>query len=191
MYIDTCIEALVVRGAIQMSRFLQGEASDSFSWVYSANDHDPNRSDSDDEMDNNHILYAVEDIETGKRIVPPNGGNNTALITSGSGKSSKKYAGRSKKRGIWRLFSWRIIGWSLCSYAGYWYLTRYHPTIFPALQEKMMSILAQYPAVSNAVSTVHAQGTEWILIFQKQLLTVLDAMKSIMNTQIKIISSKK
>jgi hypothetical protein len=30
---DTCIEALVVRGAIQMSRFLQGEPSDSFSWI--------------------------------------------------------------------------------------------------------------------------------------------------------------
>jgi hypothetical protein len=30
---DSCIEALVVRGAIQMSRFLQGEPSDSFSWI--------------------------------------------------------------------------------------------------------------------------------------------------------------
>lgn len=30
---DKCIEALVVRGAILMSRFLQGEESDSFSWL--------------------------------------------------------------------------------------------------------------------------------------------------------------
>jgi hypothetical protein len=28
-----CIEALVVRGAILMSRFLQGEESDSFAWL--------------------------------------------------------------------------------------------------------------------------------------------------------------
>jgi hypothetical protein len=31
---DYCIEALVVRGAILMSRFLQGQESDCFSWVY-------------------------------------------------------------------------------------------------------------------------------------------------------------
>jgi hypothetical protein len=32
-FIDMCIEALVVRGAILMSRFLQGEESDSFAWL--------------------------------------------------------------------------------------------------------------------------------------------------------------
>lgn len=32
-YADKCIEALVVRGAILMSRFLQGEESDSFAWL--------------------------------------------------------------------------------------------------------------------------------------------------------------
>jgi hypothetical protein len=33
LFTDKCIEALVVRGAILMSRFLQGEESDSFSWL--------------------------------------------------------------------------------------------------------------------------------------------------------------
>lgn len=33
MFADLCIESLVVRGAILMSRFLQGEPSDSFSWL--------------------------------------------------------------------------------------------------------------------------------------------------------------
>ncbi len=32
--IDYCIESLVVRGAILMSRFLQGQEVDSFAWVY-------------------------------------------------------------------------------------------------------------------------------------------------------------
>jgi hypothetical protein len=31
--LDTCIEALVVRGAIEMSRFLQGEPYEVFRWV--------------------------------------------------------------------------------------------------------------------------------------------------------------
>lgn len=185
----------MVRGAIQMSRFLQGEASDSFSWVYSAKDHDPNRSDSEEEDETNHnnreqrldahVLYAVEDIETGKHILASNNANNTALTSS----TKKSTAGRSKKRGAWRLFSWRMIGWSVCSYAGYWYLSRYHPSILPALQESMISILAQYPAVRNAVRTVHVQGSEWILICQKQLLSILDVVKSMINAQIKSISS--
>jgi len=41
---DQVIEALVVRGAIQMSRFLQGEPSDAFAWVYTAEDHLPTSS---------------------------------------------------------------------------------------------------------------------------------------------------
>ena len=34
---DACIESLVVRGAMLMSKFLQGDPSDSFSWLNPSN----------------------------------------------------------------------------------------------------------------------------------------------------------
>lgn len=66
--IDACIEALVVRGAIQMSRFLQGEASDSFSWVeYNKGNSEKNNNNNNDKK----LLLDGENVtaEDGSKII--------------------------------------------------------------------------------------------------------------------------
>ncbi len=150
-----------------MARFLQGEQSDSFSWVYSAKDHDPTLQDSDEEEEG----APPEDgrnVENGGRV------GIAGLRVETSATSGNKKVRRWSKR---RIF-WRCVWYSVGVGMGYWYMARYHPKTLTSMKQFLWGVVSRFPRLIHGINSVKLWIHQTLQFFGGQFIAMGNAMKS-------------